>query len=444
MNISCQERNGAPYRLTEEYQGNYLMLYPTTWPCDRTANLTISDGGGIYSETLDIPRRLTPSAVFTTEEKDTIKLDYNYYTDVFKNRIPLSFIVSTTVTVNQRNVTLLSREFTSESHTIRVPKRVRPGKYVFHIKAVTDKDNEKFLTPTTYEHIMEVSGVDHNLKAEFDDPVLHVTWTEEFYVESRTFLWQCYDQDGTAVEDGSLDLEESMRKSHKLSHLLSPNCYNCTIMLMWNTTEDFRRDDLKQFYRDKAIYTQSVATGILRRKLLVHNITINIADNKAVLEWQVNGEEYFVERSYVVRRKDSNCGLPDIETSDKKIEWSFTSWPKTYQIRVEPKVPEIDFLRSVLVSGEVTLNAPEIKFGLRAQFDDPFLHLSWHEQNASETIRVQWQCYDSDGKVEENSEDTKKMSLDVSLSPACYNVSAGLYIKKTVFSENTEKAERQS
>lgn len=79
------------------------------------------------------------------------------------------------------------------------------------------------------------------------------------------------------------------------------------------------------------------------------------------------------------RRKDSNCGLPDIETSDKKIvsfsnltflikvngklryqEWSFTSWPKTYQIRVEPKVPEIDFLRSVLVSGEVTLNAPEI------------------------------------------------------------------------------------
>lgn len=25
------------------------------------------------------------------------------------------------------------------------------------------------------------------------------------------------------------------------------------------------------------------------------------------------------------------------------------------------------------------------------------------------------------------------MSLDVSLSPACYNVSAGLYIKKTVF-----------
>lgn len=49
------------------------------------------------------------------------------------------------------------------------------------------------------------------------------------------------------------------------------------------------------------------------------------------------------------------------------------------------------------------------EFGLRAQFDDPFLHLSWHEQNASETIRVQWQCYDSDGKVEENSEDTKKV-----------------------------------
>lgn len=71
VNISCQERNGAPYRLTEEYvsssmqllarfsrckeffkQGNYLMLYPTTWPCDRTANLTISDGGGIYSGNL--------------------------------------------------------------------------------------------------------------------------------------------------------------------------------------------------------------------------------------------------------------------------------------------------------------------------------------------------------------------------------------------------------
>lgn len=104
---------------------------------------------------------------------------------MFQSFLPFNKLYfSTTVTVNQRNVTLLSREFTSESHTIvscsvrllmcfcflnhrfqRVPKRVRPGKYVFHIKAVTDKDNEKFLTPTTYEHIMEVSGVGRHLCA---------------------------------------------------------------------------------------------------------------------------------------------------------------------------------------------------------------------------------------------------------------------------------------